>query len=104
MVSLLTPLSLATVCSALEIPLGAVRAGCTRPFAFLADPWHWMGTKPREMVHERQSSLAAGAAAVLGGSASGGVGSGAMAAWMLLGGVGQSWGRMSTAIPHRNRR
>lgn len=55
MVSLLSPLRLAAVHSALEIPLGAVRAGYARLFAFLADPRHWMGSEPREMVHKSQS-------------------------------------------------
>lgn len=50
------------------------------------------------MVHESQSELAAGATAAPGRRAGHGVGSGTMAAWILLGGTGQNWGRMSP--PH----
>lgn len=54
MVSLLPPLSLVTVSSALEIPPGAVRVGCMRLFPFLAEPRHWMGFNSWEMVQESQ--------------------------------------------------
>lgn len=65
MVSLLSPLSLAAVHSALDIPPGAVRAGCMRLFAFLADPQHWSERKPWEMVLRSWGELTAGAVAGL---------------------------------------
>lgn len=96
MVSLLSPLSLVAVSSALEIPPGAVRVGCVRLFPFLAEPRHWMGFESWEMVQESQRE------AMLGTRVGHRVCSSTMETWMLLWEVGRSWGRMSARTPHHD--